>query len=167
MKSTDMDGSCRTYTGSYAGSISEGFAGACPGSSTRQSLLIPSGLIGCSGYHSYVLSHVPYRNLANFKVLQSVENSRIAFLVLQLNPFNSVMSVSDIEFIAEVMNVKIINLQVLLVATPQLSEDGKYNITLNTKAPIFVDKSNNIAMQYVLQSSHYNTKHKYCVGITQ
>lgn len=160
-----MTGNCRAY----ASSISEGFAGACPGSSTRQSLLIPSGLIGFSGYHSYVLSHVPYRNLTNFKVLQSVENenTKIAFLVLQLNPFNSVMSVSDIEFIAEVMNVKIINLQVLLVATPQLSEDGKYNITLNTKAPIFVDKSNNIAMQYVLQSSHYNTKHKYCVGITQ
>ena len=114
-------------------------------------ITFPSGIIGFIEYKKYVI----LEHKAPFSWLQSVENPKLAFLVIDAINFGDKYPVKP-----SLKNTEI-NLTdkdeyvvlVLIAINNDLQE-----ITANLKAPVFVNLSNNLAIQTIIDDDKYSTK---------
>ena len=127
----------------------------------EQAIEFPQGLFGFSNCRSFGLANLPSDPDNQFKILQSLEDQTLSFIVLpQARAKDGLIK---IEHLDEALNtlgmIDYEEAAILLIVTIRPQPGGGIRMTCNTQAPVLVDSLNRKAWQVVLSDSRYNVQH--------
>ena len=118
------------------------------------------GLIGISDASEFVLTKCPNDKFKNFKLLQSLQNDEITFLVYPISMDNNYYQRIEIEQVCKLFNIKFEDAVIVLIASIIL-ENGTLKLVVNTKAPVFIDSDKMQASQYVMPNPNLEIQHSF------
>ena len=118
----------------------------------------PFGLLGFEGFKQYVLAEFPSNNLPGFKILQSVEDDELSFVVLPLSQKTELIEQHNIDDCAEIFNITRENMAIFVIASATKTQE-KTKVHVNLRAPIILDTSDKMAIQHVFPSRKYPLKY--------
>ncbi len=121
-------------------------------------LVMPQGLLGFGDYHDFALAELPEGKYPQFRVLQCLSDQNLAFLVAPLSAENSAIDQADVEEACAATGIALADLALLLIVTVRRDETGAH-VSVNLRAPVFVDTRNHVARQYVMPNSKYPVRH--------
>ncbi len=122
---------------------------------SRNSVLdFPRGLLGFGDFRSFGVADLSDPRYAQFKVLQSLDDHQLAFLVLPLDPNTGFIDRADLEAACDSLLVKVDDVIILLVVTVRKAESGA-SVTANLRAPLLIDSTTCIGNQYVMKNERY------------
>jgi flagellar assembly factor FliW len=121
-------------------------------------LAFPQGLLGFSDFHAFGVATLPDGKHPQFRVLQSLEDASLAFLVAPLNIESGAISADDLTEACTTLGIVREDLAVLLIVTVR-REGEAAQVSVNLRAPVFVDARRRIARQYVLPNARYAIRH--------
>ncbi|MDG1286089.1 MAG: flagellar assembly protein FliW [Rickettsiales bacterium] len=126
--------------------------------STENPIVFPQGLLGIAGNFEYALTDFPSEKLAQFKLLQSLNDPTVSFITLPVALDNALIDRADIEKAAQDVGVEELdNLTILLIVSVHRSPHD-VKVSANTRAPLFVYVPTRTAVQYVFQNSKYKVQ---------
>ncbi len=121
-------------------------------------IVFKHGLLGIPEAVNFVLTALPNVGTDQFKLLQSLDDMSLSFIVVPADYENQIIETKDLKDACEILSINTDNLLVLFVVT--VIETGKERrVSVNAKAPVLVDAVNRKAAQYVLQSDKYEIQH--------
>ncbi|MCH2546194.1 MAG: flagellar assembly protein FliW [Alphaproteobacteria bacterium] len=125
---------------------------------TAKAMLFPVGLLGMPDKHHFVLTAFPNPKLGQFKLLQSLDDHELSFITLPIEVDNAIVDRVDIDNACKDMEIAPENLAIALIVSVHR---GMTNVQLsvNARAPIFIDTNSQAAAQYVFTSSKYKVQH--------
>ncbi|MDX2050116.1 MAG: flagellar assembly protein FliW [Rickettsiaceae bacterium] len=132
--------------------------------SPSNTIFFPRGLCGIGDIKKYCLSNIPENKLPGALIMQSLEGEDLTFIVVPLSSYfyegeHAVMDYTQIRLASEQYDIKEDNLSVLAIS--KISKiDDKFEISLNLKAPIFLDTSEKLAFQHVFIKYDYPIDYK-------
>ncbi|MBB6624467.1 flagellar assembly protein FliW [Clostridium gasigenes] len=112
------------------------------------------GIPGCEEYKNYVIKEIEE---SPFKILQSVQNNELAFIII--SPFD-VVDNYEIKLSEEIIkNIKIENQKdVMLYSIVNVSSKVE-NITTNLRAPLVLNIKEKFGEQLIVDKDVYKIKH--------
>lgn len=119
---------------------------------------MPRGLLGYADRHDYGLAGLPQPGLEQFMLLQSLDDADLSFIVTPLNRDGKTMAEGDIESACSTLSLDPGPAAVLLVVSTKRLQHLT-QISVNLRAPIFVDVEAHKGWQHVLLSSRYPVQH--------
>ena len=122
--------------------------------SPKNAISFPHGLLGLPQFKVYSLAEMPNPKLGHFKLLQSLEDEELSFAVLPIDPKNALVDEADIDECCSATGVERKDLGLMLIVSVQRQVTGN-KITVNLRAPLVVDTSRKVAMQYVFPHNKY------------
>lgn len=125
---------------------------------TRNAINFSRGLLGIPQQQEYVLANFPGEKMQQFKLLQSLEDGNLSFLTLPLEIDNPIIARDDVVLAAQALGISVSNLALLLVVSVYRTP-GQTKITVNARAPLFVDAEKKWGVQYVFPHSKYKVQH--------
>lgn len=122
---------------------------------------LPQGVLGFPEQKEYFVVPCPIQKFSNFVLLQSAEQDNLVFMALPIDlQVQTILKAEDISEGALQAGIEKGELAIVLIAsTKMLEETGQKVITVNAKAPIFIDTKNKTAKQVVFQSTEYDVQH--------
>lgn len=125
---------------------------------TNKAVTFPRGLLGMPDKLRYALATFPSAKMAQFKLLQSLDDHNLSFITLPLDLENSIININDIRTVAADLNIKESAVALLLIVSVHRSPD-QVKLSVNARAPIFIDAERKIGVQYVFQNDSYKVQH--------
>ena len=116
--------------------------------------LFPKGLVGFSQLRHFGLGNFPDPQLADFNLLQSIDDPELTFIVHPLPFEGGPIASSDVEECYEACNVGLAHGHLLSIVTIQPTGDG-IQLSINLRAPILLDVSRMQGRQFVLSNNDY------------
>lgn len=116
------------------------------------------GLLGLPNNISFCLSQFPQAQLEQFSLLQAVEDDNLCFIVAPAYYGNNIIEDTDIDETTKLLEISRFDLVILFLVSAH-EKNGKKELFINAKAPIFVDNGKLTAIQYVLPNQAYQTRH--------
>lgn len=119
------------------------------------------GLLGMADKHSYCLANFPDPKYSRFKILQCIDDTSLAFIVLPIqsnieDETNNIIDQKDIQESCLNCGFNINELAILLITCIyNNSENNTKDITVNTRAPLIIDLERQLGVQYVFHNSKY------------
>lgn len=121
-----------------------------------KTLTFTYGLLGFADRQRYVLVDTPPPEVA-FKLLQSLDDPELAFLVLPLDPTNGPIARADVEAACRVLALDPGPLALLGIVTLR-REPPAVQFTVNLRAPLLLDTARRIGFQHVLANESYSLR---------
>lgn len=123
-----------------------------------KAILFPVGILGMPDKHNFVLTDFPNPKLQQFKLLQSLDDHELSFITLPVELDNSILDRADVDTARRDMEIEPADMAVVLIVSVHR---GMTNVQLsvNARAPIFIDTRRQAAAQYVFTSSKYKVQH--------
>ena len=132
----------------------------------ENAIFMPRGMLGYAEYHEFGLANMPDPKLDQFKLLQSLDNPELSFIVAPMNPESDTIAPEDIRKACELLSVDPEKAVVLLVvATRRIGATTQ--ISVNLRAPVVLDPINRRAYQYVLLNNRYSVRQVIGTAETQ
>lgn len=119
---------------------------------------LPNGLLGFSEFHEFGIAALPNGRHPQFRVLQCLTTADLAFLVAPLNMDAGAIEDSDIDEACTTLGIKRDRLMIMLIVTVRRDDSGA-QISVNMRAPVFIDTAQMIGRQYVLPNNRYSIRH--------
>jgi flagellar assembly factor FliW len=120
----------------------------------ENAIYMPRGMLGYADFHDFGLANLPDPSLEQFKLLQSLVEPELSFIVAPLNPEGDTIETDDIALACEALSIDVAAAIVLLVvSTRQIGPTTQ--ISVNLRAPVLVDGNNRKAYQHVLMNNKY------------
>lgn len=115
---------------------------------------MPRGLLGYAEFREYGLSDLPNPGVSQFKLLQSLVEPALSFVVAPFNIECGAIDADDLDGACRSLSVTPENLAILLiVATRKIGPETQ--VSVNLRAPIFIDTLSQTGWQFVLPSDRY------------
>lgn len=124
----------------------------------EKAIYFPTGILGMPDKLHFCLADFPEGSKTEFKVLQSLDDIELSFVVLPVANENSFIEKQDIEEIATIMTTNVDDIALALVASTHVAPEGKL-ISVNVRAPIVINTKEKAAAQYVFSHSKYEIRH--------
>ena len=121
-------------------------------------IVFPNGMLGMPDKFEYCLTQFPSEKLAKFKLLQSLDEKELSFITLPADVDNNIVERKDIETGCRDLELNIETLTLLFVVTVHRA-GSQVRLSVNARAPIFIDTPRRIASQYVFHNSKYDIQH--------
>ncbi len=118
----------------------------------------PHGLVGFPDAKSFVLAELSDPRMSAFKLLQSLDNPGLSFIVTLALTEGGFFRREDIEEACSSLSVPPQRAAFLLVVTGRKEAD-KARISVNLRAPIVIDPDRQLGRQVVLGNSAYSIRH--------
>lgn len=115
---------------------------------------MPCGLHGFTGYSEFGLANLPEPAPETFKLLQSMDDPGLSFIVTQLDVDAGAIAEEDLRDGASSVGIAPEAAVFLLIVTLRPSENGT-TATVNLRAPIVLDLERRVARQVVLANNAY------------
>ncbi len=129
-------------------------------------IYLPRGLFGYADYHDFGLANLPDPRLEQFKLMQSLTEPSLSFIVAPLNMESDIIDAADIDAASEMLSIARTDTAVLLiVATRKVGVETQ--VSVNLRAPIIVDTKSQTGWQYVLNNSRYPVRHVLMQGVKE
>ena len=113
---------------------------------------------GFPGLTDFALGNLPDPRFGQFKLLQSLDEPEVSFLVTPVPVENPVIAIEDAEQMLKDLGVEKENAALLLIVTVRKDTEG-VALTVNARAPVVVDTEHRKAAQYVMRSETYSIQH--------
>ncbi|MFV9875488.1 MAG: flagellar assembly protein FliW [Rickettsiales endosymbiont of Dermacentor nuttalli] len=124
-----------------------------------KTILFPTGIPGIIN-KKFCLAHLPNKTFEPFKVLQSIENDKLAFIVYPLDNIE-LMDHNDIMNCSKLFSINIKNMVICLITSiHHHSNSINPTITVNLRAPLIIDSHNYLAVQHIFPHDKYSIQHK-------
>lgn len=123
-----------------------------------QSIFFAKGLLGMPDMQDFCLANVPDGKLPQFKLLQSLNDESLAFIVLPLTTDTSLLEKKDIAECCDMHGIDSNNLVLLSIVSVHRSPE-KVSLTANIRAPLVIDSERRLATQYVFPNNQYQIRH--------
>lgn len=124
----------------------------------KNPIVFPNGLLGLPDKFSFCLTKFPSEKLARFKLLQSLEDAELSFITLPLEMDNAVVDRADIDQACKDLEITHDDLTLLLIVTVHRTGAG-VKLSVNARAPIFINTTRRVASQFVFHNAKYNIQH--------
>jgi len=124
--------------------------------STDKIITFQSGLPGFEDEHQFVLLNIPDNVV--FQILQSVQSAALAFFVVNPYLLFDEYSVELNEHAIQALNIN--NEQDVVVLAVMTLKDPFSKSTVNLKAPIIINQTNQSGKQYILNDDTYSLRAK-------
>ena len=122
-------------------------------------IAFPHGLFGFRECTQFGLAKLPNVDESPILLMQCINEPSIAFLVADPSVLGLEIKTSDKTEALDVTKLDTKETQFLSILT--LYDNGdSYYLTANLKAPVLVDTSKKVGLQYILSSKDYSTQHK-------
>lgn len=126
-------------------------------------IYMPRGLLGYADFHDFALANLPDPKLAQFKLLQSLSEPALSFVVAPLPFDNDLIARADIEGACRTLSIAVEDAAMLLVvATRRIG--AATQISINLRAPVIVDLRNQAGWQQILSNHRYPVRHVIGMG---
>lgn len=117
---------------------------------------MPRGPLGFHERHDFALANLPDPQLEAFKLLQSLDDQELGFIVTPLPEGDGPIAAEDLEEVAAAAGVAYENAVFLLIVTIRPHPEGEGIVmTVNLRAPIVFDPSTRLARQCVTGNPRY------------
>ena len=124
----------------------------------NKAVTFPRGLLGMPDKQRFALASFPSPKMEQFKLLQSLDDHTLSFITLPLDVENAIVTSADIRAAAQDLQIKEESLAALLIVSVHRSPD-QVKLSVNARAPIFIDAERKIGVQYVFQNDGYKVQH--------
>ena len=123
-----------------------------------QAIAMPRGMMGFPENKVFALTSVPDPRVGNFMLLQSLTDSGLSFLTLPLSLENGILEFRDIEAARQDLGIASEDFAAVGIVSIR-NIGGQAQISVNLRAPVFLDAQNRTAWQYVMANGKYNVRH--------
>ena len=120
-------------------------------------IAFPQGLLGFGGRHRYMLAEIPGATAA-FKLLQSIDEAELSFVVLPLDANDGPIARPDLVAASRALAIEDAALAVLAIVTLR-TEPARLDCTVNLRAPLLIDTARRLGYQHVLPDDAYPLRH--------
>lgn len=124
----------------------------------KHPLVFPNGLLGMPDKFEYCLTNFPSEKLSRFKLLQSLNDNELSFITLPVDVDNNIVERRDIDIACRDLEMKVDDLTMLLIVTVHRA-GSNVRLSVNARAPIFIDTPRRVASQYVFHNNKYQIQH--------
>lgn len=124
----------------------------------RHELRFPRGLLGMPDRSRFTLVEFPSEKMSHFRLLQSIDDLKLSFISLPLDSTNAIIAREDLENAAHELGIDPANMVTLLIVSVQRTP-GKVRISVNARAPLFIDVRRRVGFQHVFLSDRYAVQH--------
>ena len=121
-------------------------------------LYLPQGLLGFGNFHRFGIGNLPDPNLPMFKLLQSLENLQLSFIVNPLDDDQELIAEADLVAACDATGTAREDAGFMLVVTLRQELNG-LSLSVNLRAPLVVDIQKRMARQIVLQNPDYPVRY--------
>ncbi len=121
-------------------------------------LTLPQGLFGFSDHHEFGLANLPEGKHPQFKALQCMTEPDLTFLVVPFNIESGAIDEADIDEACAAFTINREELAIFLIVTVR-RDNNDVQVSVNLRAPIFVDITKHLGRQYVLADNKYSIRH--------
>lgn len=125
---------------------------------TRNRIVFSRGLLGMPERKHFALANFPSEKMQQFKLLQSLDDNSLSFITLPLEVDNAIIAKDDILMACQALNISLADLALLLVVSVYRTPDNT-RISVNARAPIFLDAEKKWGVQHVFPNSKYLVQH--------
>lgn len=116
----------------------------------------PNGLVGFANHRFFGLANLPAPAPEDFKLLQSLNEDAISFIVIPLDAHASPLDGADLDEACEASGVSRDTATLLFIVTIRPKADGEgVEMSVNLRAPIVFDLRARRARQHVLANDRY------------
>ena len=119
---------------------------------------MPQGPLGFTQHRRFVLAELPNPKLQQYRLLQSLGDAEVSFVITPLQPESGLIALADIEEACSASGFLVSDALVLLIVTVR-QELGRIATTVNLRAPIVLDAERRLARQIVLGNPDYPVRH--------
>lgn len=123
-----------------------------------RALSFPRGLLGMPDKSNFVLTNFNSQKMEQFKLLQSLDELQLSFITLPVAVNNNIIAVEDIRGAADDLQITYDDLVVLLIVSVHRSPDS-VRLSVNSRAPLFLDVKQKLGIQHVFQNDAYKVQH--------
>ncbi len=120
----------------------------------QNALFFPNGLLGLDQYKDFALVEMPNPKFQQFKLLQSLNDKDLSFVVLPVDPDSGLIASDDLDECCKATGVRKEYMVVLLITTVH-RKPGEVKLTVNMRAPLVVDSEGKAGIQYVFPNNKY------------
>jgi flagellar assembly factor FliW len=120
-------------------------------------ITFPAGLLGFADCRRYVLADLPDRQVA-LKLLQSIDQPELAFLVLPLDLAEGPIGHGDLQQACDELGLEWSTLVALAIVTIR-QDDGGVGFSINLRAPLLIDSRRQLGRQHVFAGDAYPLRH--------
>lgn len=124
----------------------------------QQPLIFPNGLLGMADKNQFSISNLPSEKMARFKLLQSLDDHAVSFLLLPVDLHNGIAEKADIEAAARDLDIPLNQLSIYFIVSVHREASG-VKLSVNARAPILVNSVKRVATQHVFHSTKYQIRH--------
>ena len=122
----------------------------------NETVMMPHGLVGFAEQQLFGLGNLPAPMPEDFKLLQSLGEPPISFIVVPLSSDEAPIEAADLEAACAATGFVRDEIHVMFLCTIKPREDGEgIDMWANIRAPILFDLAARQARQYVLPSDRY------------
>lgn len=121
----------------------------------RQAITMPKGLPGFPDERKFALANLSDPRLQDFKLLQSLTNPTLSFLVAPLNMEASMLDPSDVDAALREHRVDRMDAAMLLIITVRKHPVEGVQMTANVRAPLVIDTANRVGAQHIFNNESY------------
>jgi flagellar assembly factor FliW len=121
-------------------------------------LEMPQGPLGFAVHRRFALLQIPNPKLEQFRLMQSLEDTELSFIVMPCAPEDGPIAASDLVDAVEAAGMPIGDLTLLVIVTVRPLGEG-VELTANLRAPVLLDHKRHLARQVVLGNAAYAIRH--------
>lgn len=122
--------------------------------SNEHAIYMPRGMMGFSDNKKFGLAQIPDPRMESFLFLQSLMEPELSFILMPMDPNGELIEKRDIEAVRESLSIEPQDLAVLSVVSIR-NVGGSTQVSINLRAPVFIDVGNRSAWQHVLSNGRY------------
>lgn len=126
--------------------------------SRENPIVFPRGLLGMPDKFNYCITEFPVEKFRQFKLLQSLDDSQLSFITMPLEMKNPIIEEADITKACTELEVNQNDLALLLIVSVHRNQQF-VRLSVNARAPLFVDAPRRLAAQYVFSTDKYKVQH--------
>lgn len=123
-----------------------------------KAVAFPRGLLGMPDKLNYAVVNFPNEKMQQFALLQSLDDHALSFITLPVLADNPFIGRKDIEQIARDLQIDLSNLAILLIVSVH-RQPGQVKLSVNARAPLFIDVTSKVGVQHVFQHDQYKVQH--------
>lgn len=125
---------------------------------TRNALMFPKGLLGMPQCRNFALANFPSEKMQQFKLLQCLDDLSMSFIALPGGVQNAIVSEDDVRLAARELDIEESDLIMLFIVCVHRNPDAT-RLSVNARAPVFIDASRKSGAQYVFLHDQYRVQH--------
>ncbi len=125
---------------------------------SNRAVQFPYGLLGFPEKVRFALANMPSAKMEQFKLLQSLDDHSLSFITLPLGLENQLIAQDHILSACRDLEIAPTDLALLLIVSVHRTLQ-EVKLSVNVRAPLFIDATRKLGAQFVFPQNEYKVQH--------